>query len=167
MASASPSAHRSGPGARLATGAEGLGALALGLMALVAFADVVLRIAGRPITGAYELTAILVAVTVYAGLPRVTHGDTHVRAGLFGAWLEARPGLQRGLRWLRNGLTAFTMGLLAWAMGGYAQRVGAAGDRAPYIELPLAWVAGFGLAALALCAVLALRARDGAGTELG
>ena len=62
---------------------ESLGAGALGLMALVAFADVVLRVAGSPITGAYELTAILVAIVVYAGLPRVTHGDTHVRAGLF------------------------------------------------------------------------------------
>ena len=136
-------------------------------MALVAFADVVLRVAGSPITGAYELTAILVSVVVYAGLPRVTHGDTHVRAGLFGGWVAARPRLDQALRWLRNGLTAATMGLLTWAMTGYAVRVGAAGDRAPYIDLPLAWVAGFGAVALVLCCWLALRARDGQGTELG
>lgn len=152
---------------RAASAFESLGAGALGLMALVAFADVVLRVAGAPITGAYELTAILVAIVVYAGLPRVTHGDTHVRAGLFGESVAARPRLQRALRWLRNGLTAATMGLLTWAMTGYALRVGAAGDRAPYIELPLAWVAGFGAVALVLCCALALRARDGDGAELG
>ena len=86
--------------ARGATAFESIGVGALGLMALVAFADVVLRIAGTPVTGAYELTAILVSVVVYAGLARVTYGDTHVRAGLFAESVAARPRLQQALRWL-------------------------------------------------------------------
>lgn len=166
MHQAPPSA--AGRAARALAGlADRAGITALGLMALVAFVDVVLRIAGRPVTGAYELTAILVALCVYAGLPRVTLTDTHVRAGVFGAWLQARPGLQRALQWLRNGLTALTMAVLAVAMARFALRVGEAGDRAPFIELPLSWVAGFGTLALLGCVVLALQAREGTGTELG
>ena len=153
------------PADRFAAGSDLLAAIALALMAVVAFADVAMRIAGRPITGAYEATAVLVALLVYAGLPGVTRRGEHVRAGMFGGWLARHPGVDRALRGLRNAATAALLGLLAWALADYAQRVGAAGDRAPYIELPLAWVAGFGAAMLALAALLALRARDAAGAE--
>ncbi len=142
-----------------------LASLLLAAMAVVAFGDVIMRMAGRPITGAYELTSLLVAAIVYAGLPSVTLGDEHVRAGLFAGWVEARPRLAAGLRLLRRVSTSLTMGLLAWAMLRYASKLSATGDRAPYIELPLAWAAGFGAVLLTLAAVLAWRARAKAPSE--
>jgi TRAP-type transport system small permease protein len=133
--------------------------LALGVMAVVAFADVVLRVAGRPITGAYELTSLLVALVVYAGLPDVTWRDEHVSAGLFATWMAKRPTLNAALGVFRRICTTLVMVLLAVAMTNYALRLASVGDRAPFIELPLAWVAGIGASVLGLSAWLALRAR--------
>ena len=129
-----------------------LGAAALAAMAVVSFADVALRLLGRPITGAYELTAILVGMVVYATLPLASAQDAHVRAGVLGVLVRVGPGVGAALLVLRRVLTVGVLAYLAWAMLGYMRRVGEAGDRAPYIELPLAWVAAFGVVTLALAA---------------
>ncbi|WP_291934435.1 TRAP transporter small permease subunit [Limnohabitans sp.] len=126
----------------------------LAAMAAVAFLDVVLRIAGRPITGAYELTALLMGLLVYATLPLVTAQDDHVRAGILQMWRSAPKGLEHVLRELRKILSCLALAYLAWALFQYMLRVGAAGDRAPYIEVPLSWVAGFGALSMALSAVM-------------
>ena len=128
----------------------------LAAMAAVAFLDVVLRIAGRPITGAYELTALLMGLLVYATLPLVTAQDEHVRAGILQMWRNPPAGLGSSLRQLRRLLSCLALAYLAWALFQYMLRVGAAGDRAPYIEVPLSWVAGFGAVSMALSAVMAL-----------
>jgi TRAP-type C4-dicarboxylate transport system permease small subunit len=128
----------------------------LAAMAAVAFLDVVLRISGRPITGAYELTALLMGLLVYATLPLVTAQDEHVRAGILQMWRSAPKGLALALRELRRILSCVALSYLAWALFQYMLRVGAAGDRAPYIEVPLSWVAGFGALSMALSAVMAL-----------
>jgi TRAP-type C4-dicarboxylate transport system permease small subunit len=128
----------------------------LAAMAAVAFLDVVLRISGRPITGAYELTALLMGLLVYATLPLVTAQDEHVRAGILQMWRSAPKGLALALRELRRILSCVALSYLAWALFQYMLRVGAAGDRAPYIEVPLSWVAGFGATSMALSAVMAL-----------
>lgn len=125
-------------------------------MAVVAFLDVVLRIAGRPITGAYELTALLMGLLVYATLPLVTAQDEHVRAGILQMWRTAPNGLVRMLRELRKILSCVALSYLAWALFQYMLRVGAAGDRAPYSDIPLSWMAGFGALSMALSAVMAL-----------
>jgi TRAP-type transport system small permease protein len=136
-----------------------LACTALAAMAAVAFGDVAMRVFARPITGAYELTSLLVALLVYAGLPDVTWRDEHVRAGLFAAGIARRPRLDAALRVLRRIATTATFALLAFAMANYSRRLASAGDRAPFIELPLAWVAGLGAVLLALALWLALRAR--------
>ena len=125
-------------------------------MAAVSFLDVVMRIAGRPITGAYELTALLMGLLVYATLPLVTAQDDHVRAGILQMWRTAPKGLALALRELRRIMSCLALAYLAWALFQYMLRVGAAGDRAPYIEVPLSWVAGFGALSMALSALMAL-----------
>lgn len=136
----------------------------LALMAVVAFGDVVLRVAGRPVTGAYELTALLMGLLVYAALPLVTARDEHVRAGVLQMWTTAPGWVRRTLQGLRRVLSALALGYLAWALLQYMLRMAEAGDRAPYIEVPLAWVAGFGAVALALSAWLALWVRHPRGS---
>ena len=88
----------------------------LAAMALVAFCDVILRIAGRPITGAYELTALLMGLLVYATLPLVTAQDEHVRAGILQMWRTAPAGLGRALFQLRRLLSCIALAYLAWAL---------------------------------------------------
>jgi TRAP-type C4-dicarboxylate transport system permease small subunit len=125
-----------------------LAAAVLMLMAVVAFADVVLRMAGRPITGAYELTALLMGLLIYGGLPMVTAQDEHVRAGVLQMWTTAPAWLPGVLQRLRQALTALTFGYLAYALFDYMGRI--EHDTAPYIEVPLAWVAAFGAASMVL-----------------
>jgi TRAP-type C4-dicarboxylate transport system permease small subunit len=93
---------------------------------------------------------------VYATLPLVTAQDEHVRAGILQMWRCAPKGLALALRELRKILSCMALAYLAWALFQYMLRVGAAGDRAPYIEVPLSWVAGFGALSMALSAVMAL-----------
>jgi TRAP-type transport system small permease protein len=150
----------------LKAGLNQLAAIVLGLMALVSFVDVCLRALGRPITGAYELTALLVGLLIYSSLPGVTALDAHVRAGVFGAWLDRRPGLTRLLRYFRNACNTCVFAGLALALASYAQKLAQAGDRAPFIEVPLAWVAGFGALMFIFSAYFAVRAQAGQSTEL-
>lgn len=140
----------------LARGFAWVAALVLCAMAMVSFADVFMRLLGRPVTGAYELTGLLMGLMVYATLPLVTASDQHVRAGVLQLWRSAPPALSRGFALLRQLMTALGMGYLAVAMARYMQRVAQAGDRAAFIEVPLAWIAGFGTTSLALSALLAL-----------
>ena len=128
----------------------------LAAMALVVFCDVILRIAGRPITGAYELTALIMGLLVYATLPLVTAQDEHVRAGILQMWRTAPASLGGALFHLRRLLSCVALAYLAWALFNYMLRVAQAGDRAPYIEVPLSWVSAFGALCMALSACLAV-----------
>lgn len=128
-------------------------------MAVVAFADVVLRAVNRPITGAHELTSLLMGLLVYSALPLVTAQDAHVRAGVLQMWTSAPGWARTALLRLRRVLSAVAFAYLTWALLAYAGHMAAAGDRIPYIEVPLSWVAGFGAAATGLSGVMALWAR--------
>lgn len=115
----------------LARGFAFVAALVLCAMALVSFADVLMRLLGRPVTGAYELTGLLMGLLIYATLPLVTASDQHVRAGVLQLWRSAPLALSRLFAWMRQWVTALGMGYLAVAMAHYMQRVAQAGDRAP------------------------------------
>ena len=154
-----PSTRPPGLTLALQTPAQALSIVAgwiLAAMASVAFGDVLTRMLGMPVTGAFELTTLLLGLTIYATLPIVTWEDGHVRAGVLELWRSAPPSLAGRLLLLRRALVLFSMGYLAWAMLSYMWRVHEAGDRAPFIEVPLAWVAGFGALCMAISAVLAL-----------
>ncbi len=142
------------------------GFAAAGALALLAFLDVAFRSANRPITGAYELTAVLVALTVFAALPGVTRRDEHVRAGILAALIRRHPALGLLLRLLRRLCLIAVFVYLAWALLRMGQSFHRAGDLAPFIDLPLAWVAWFGAASSLASAVCALFSRRGTGAEL-
>jgi TRAP-type C4-dicarboxylate transport system permease small subunit len=163
-----PDRFHAGPllAGRLERGFAVAGALALLAMAAVAFLDVAFRSINRPVTGAYELTAVLVALTVFAALPGVTRRDEHVRAGMLGMLAQRHPALGAAMRWLRRLLLVVLFAYLAvtlWKMGQTFQR---AGDLAPFIDLPLAWVAWFGAASSVVSALCALFSLRGTGAEL-
>jgi TRAP-type C4-dicarboxylate transport system permease small subunit len=164
--SASPSSARSLAG-RLDMAFAIAASLALLTMAAVAFLDVVFRSFNRPVTGAYELTAILVALTVFAALPGVTRRDEHVRAGMLSLLARRKPVLESGMRWLRRLLLVVLFAYLAVTLFRMGQTFHKAGDLAPFIDLPLSWVAWFGTASSVASAVCACFSQRGAGAELG
>ena len=136
-----------------------LAACALLLMMAVAFLDVLFRLLGRPVTGAFELTALLVALLVFAALPAVTISDEHVRAGALGALIGQRPKAQAALGRFRRLALSVLLALLAWALFSLGRRFAETGDLAPFVDIPLAPVAWFGAAALAVSSIAALFAR--------
>ena len=136
-----------------------LAACALLAMVVVAFLDVLFRLLGRPVTGAFELTALLVALLVFAALPGVTAGDEHVRAGILGELVRLPPGTRTAIRVFRRLALAVLLALLAWALFELGRRFAETGDLAPFIDIPLAPVAWFGAAALGLSALAAPFAR--------
>lgn len=168
----SNSPHASAPSTRSFAGRLDMvfaiaASLALLVMAAVAFLDVVFRSFNRPVTGAYELTAILVALTVFAALPGVTRRDEHVRAGLLNMLVRRRPALGAAMRWLRRLLLVVLFAYLTVTLFRMGQTFHKAGDLAPFIDVPLAWVAWFGAASSLASAICALLSERGAGAELG
>lgn len=164
QASSSSAASLAGRLDRVFAVAAGLALLA---MTAVAFLDVAFRSLNRPVTGAYELTAILVALTVFAALPGVTRRDEHVRAGMLGMLAKRRPAFGAGLRWLRRLLLVVLFAYLAVTLFRMGQTFQRAGDLAPFIDLPLAWIAWFGAASSVASAICACFSQRGTGAELG
>lgn len=169
-----PASHSSVPSAPFRAFAGRLDAvfaiaasLALLAMAAVAFLDVIFRSLNRPVTGAYELTAILVALTVFAALPGVTRRDEHVRAGMLSMLARRRPVVGAAMRGLRRLLLVALFAYLAVTLLRMGQTFHKAGDLAPFIDLPLSWVAWFGAASSVASAICALLSQRGAGAELG
>jgi TRAP-type C4-dicarboxylate transport system permease small subunit len=67
-------------------------------MMTLTFVDVVMRyVFNRPISGAFEVTELMLLVLIFAGLPLVSHADEHVTMDFIDRLLGAR-----GRLWLRR-----------------------------------------------------------------
>ena len=130
------------------------GGLILGLTGLTA-ADVILRYwFNAPVSGAFELTEIMLAALIFAALPLTTDRDEHVTVDLVDALVPARG--QRVLRVIGDVVSGLALGVFAWRLGLQALRLMAEGTQTFSLSLPmhpLAWFAAF---ACALSALLAL-----------
>jgi len=67
---------------RMSKGMNVIGGIILILMMLLTVTDVVLRIFGKPIMGAYELVSIAGALVVGFAIPRASWDDAHVYVDL-------------------------------------------------------------------------------------
>lgn len=87
-----------------------IAATSLAAMMLLTTCDVVLRkFANRPITGALELTELLMVLLIFSGLPLVSAKGEHVSVDLFEHWLPQT---------LRGHLSRFVHLLSALALAG-------------------------------------------------
>lgn len=101
--------------------------------------DVAGRYFGHPIFGAFELTEVLLAALIFAGLPLVTLRNDHVTVDLFDAvtpdWL---------LRIQHVGACAIgfvCIAFVSWRLWLRAVHLAAAGETTGQIKIPLAWLA--------------------------
>lgn len=95
---------------------NGAGGVTLTCMMFLTVADVVLRYAGRPITGTYELMAMAGALMIGLTIPRTTVDGAHVNVDIMMVLLPEQGVMRKALKLLTRliGLGLFV--LLAWAL---------------------------------------------------
>lgn len=153
------SGRRSGSVARIgdlaADGLKLVAATLLFVMMGVTFVDVVGRyVFAKPLTGAFELTEVLLGLVVFAGLPIVTRRGEHVTVDLVTMRLPPLP--RAALARIAALATALVLAVLAWRLGLQARDISAYGDATVFLGIPLGPVAGVMAALSAVGAVVAL-----------
>jgi TRAP-type C4-dicarboxylate transport system permease small subunit len=131
------------------------------LAAAVLFALMLLTcadVAGRyffnaPIWGGFEVTEMLLAALIFAGLPLVTLRNEHVTVDLFDAVLPAW--LLRIQHVLACAIGFACTAFLAWRLWQRAATLYAAGETTAQLKIPLAWLC-YGMAALMAMTAVAL-----------
>ena len=103
-------------------------------MMLLTFVDVVARYGfNRPLSGAFEVTELLLVVLIFAGLPLASYAGEHVTMDfidrLIGAGARAR--LERGV----DVASAAILGLLAWLVWLKADRIWAYRDATDVLRI--------------------------------
>lgn len=117
--------------------ALGVGAcLVLFCMMALTFVDVVARyLVNRSIPGGFEITELMMAVLIFAGLPLVSRRGEHVTVDLIDHFLSA--GQRRVHRaWIEliSGALLLALGYLLW---GKAEQIAGYGDTTTILEIQL------------------------------
>lgn len=123
-----------------ASAREGLStfaALVLGGIMMVSVIDVVGRyLLNRPLPGSSEITEILMAILIYAGLPIVSYRNAHIAIDLLDTVTPKTLIRIRGV--IVSLLSTFVLAVIAWRLWVYADQIRVYGDVTEYLKLPLA-----------------------------
>ncbi len=107
-------------------------------MMLVICADVLLRAAGRPIAGSYDIVRILSVVVIVCALPYTTAVKGHVAVELL---LHKLPGRGRAaLDAVNRALVLVLFGLLAVYNVRYGLQLKASGELMATLPIPVYWI---------------------------
>ncbi|MDP2087371.1 MAG: TRAP transporter small permease [Gemmobacter sp.] len=143
---------------------EGVISLALIAMAAVTVIDVAGRyLFNAPLQGGYEISELMMGLTVFAALPLATRAESHLAIGLMTDRLHGRARRVHRIVILLS--TVAALAFIAWRMGVQAQILHRSEAATGSLQLPLWPLAGVmaGLAWLAtvVAVVLVLRAFAG------
>jgi len=140
------------------------------LMLAITFADVIGRyFLNAPITGAHEIIAFLLGLTIFTALPLVTRDRGHITVGMFEKFFKG---------WVRYVIhlavligTLAVIGFIAWLMYDQAETMREADFITEYLDLPQAPIvyilSGLGiLACLIFVNVIWRYLRDGGDPEI-
>ena len=131
---------------RIEKAAANLSAILLFVLMMITFVDVVGRnLLNRPLTGASELTEILLALVIFLMLPHVAHRKQHIVIDLIEN--VVKPRVLVALDALAAILGAVMFGLIAWRCWVLADKAVGYGDRTAALEIPVGPVM-YGLAFL-------------------
>jgi TRAP-type transport system small permease protein len=107
------------------------------LMLAITFADVIGRYAlNAPITGAHEIIAFLLGLTIFTALPLVTMDRGHITVGMFERFYKGRVRYVIHLVVLLG--TLAVVGFIAWLMFDQAETMREADFITEYLDLPQA-----------------------------
>jgi len=112
------------------------GVVLFAMMALT-FVDVIARyLFNRSVPGGFEITEIMMAVLIFAGLPLVSRRDEHVSVDLIDHWLGPRlRRVQRTVIELASGLLLLGLAYLMWRKAG---QIAGYGDTTTVLLIELA-----------------------------
>ena len=124
-------------------------------MMVITVLDVVGRyLFQRPLTGALEVTEILLVLTVFSGLALAALKRTHIEIDVLERWFPAA--LWRALGLGANALFGLCLGYAGYLMTLQAHRLGLDGETTMMLKVPLVFV-GWAMAVLLfVCAALHL-----------
>ncbi len=133
---------------------SGTGALAMFAMMALTLVDVLGRyLFSSPVTGAYELTELLLAAVIFLGLPLVTIDEEHIAVDLLDAAFSDR--VRAVQTWLIRLINIAAFGIFAWLLWENAFKVLRYEDTTSALEIPYAWL-GFLMAITTSFATLML-----------
>ena len=119
-----------------------LAASVLMLLMIITFFDVLGRyLFSAPLPGAFELTEIMMAMLIFAGLPLVSRANQHVTVNLIVGILS--PIILHLQRLITQAIMAVVLAVMAWRMWIKAEEMLEQGDETAYLLLPIAPVAFF------------------------
>ena len=115
-----------------------LAAAVLFCLMLVTCVDVIGRFFNLPLNGGFELTEVLLAALIFAGLPLVTLRNEHVTVDLFDA---VTPDWLFRIQHVISCVTGLgCIGFLAWRLWLRAEHMAAAGETTAQLKMSLAWL---------------------------
>lgn len=119
-----------------------MAAVVLMLLMIVTFIDVLGRyLLSAPLPGAFELTEIMMAMLIFAGLPLVSRANQHVTVNLIIGILS--PKIRHFQQLITQIIMAFVLAVMAWRMWIKATEMLKQGDETAYLLLPIAPIAFF------------------------
>ena len=119
-----------------------LAATVLMLLMIVTFIDVTGRyLFLAPLPGAFEMTEIMMAMLIFAGLPLVSRANQHVTVNLIIGLLS--PKIRHFQRLITQIIMFLVLGVMAWRMWIKAVEMLVQGDETAYLLIPIAPVAFF------------------------
>lgn len=131
-----------------------VGAASVAAMMFLTCADVVMRAAGRPITGAVELVGFLAALALACSLPYTHVVRGHVGVDMLLRRLPRR--IQRLVRLTTSMIAATLFAVITWRTLIYAAELKVSGEVSMTLEFPsylLVYFIGFAFAVLSLAAL--------------
>ena len=136
---------------------------------LVTCVDVIGRFFNLPLFGGFELTEILLATLIFAGLPLVTLRNEHVTVDLFDA--VTPDWLLRIQHVVACAVGMVCTGFLSWRLWLRGDHMAAAGETTAQLKIQLAWLTYsmsvlMALTALALLVLAFRQPQRGSTTEL-
>ena len=94
----------------------------------------------KPVTGGFEMTEMLLAALIFAGLPLVTLRGDHITVDLFDPLIPER--LFRVQHVVATATGVVCTGYLAWRLGLRAAELASRGETTSQLGFPVAWLAG-------------------------
>ena len=136
----------------------GLGACCTALLAGLVGLTVV-DVFGRywfsaPVSGAFEMTQLMLAALIFAALPLTTVAGEHIEVDIL--YEHARGGLKAAMRIFAGTLSALVLFVIAWRLADHAFGLAEDGAVTNALLIPLAPVGWFGSAAAVLSGIVAL-----------
>ncbi|MBP0048941.1 TRAP transporter small permease [Marinobacterium sp. AK62] len=133
---------------------SGSAALVMFLMMALTLVDVMGRyLFSAPVTGAFEVTELMLAAVIFLGLPLITAEGGHIAVDILDSALTDRVRAVQDV--LIGVINVLAFGIFAWVLWEHAFKVLRYQDTTAVLQIPYAWLA-FLMAATASVSVLIL-----------